>query len=224
MDEPKQVAILYTGRVVVPGTLALAAEILPDVRIVNIIDDSLLDDVLAAGGLTREVTRRICQYALAAADGGADVILSQCSSVGEAIDVARHLVRVPLLRMDEPMAEEAVRLGPRVAVVATLVTTLDPTCRLIERIAQDQGMPMQIRRVLAEGAFDMLRAGDTQGHNAIVMQEIMAVRDYADVVVLAQGSMAVLVPELARTGLTVLTSPRLGLMRVRQVLRTLDDG
>lgn len=224
MSKQKQVTILYTGRVVVPGTLALAAEILPDVRIVSIIDDSLLEDVLAAGRLTREVTRRICQYALAAEDGGADVILNQCSSVGEAIDVARRLVRVPLLRIDEPMAEEAVRLGPRVAVVATLVTTLDPTCRLIERTAQCQGTPMRIRRVLAEGAFDVLRTGDTQGHNAMVMREIMAVRDDVDVVVLAQGSMAVLEPELTKTGLTVLTSPRLGLLRVKKVLRQIDGG
>lgn len=72
MPELKQLAILYTGLVPVAGTLALAKEILPDVRVINIVDDSLLDDVLAAGGLTQDITRRICQYALAAEDGGAD--------------------------------------------------------------------------------------------------------------------------------------------------------
>ncbi len=218
MVKPQQVTIIYTGRVTVPGTLEITQEVLPGVRVVNIIDDSLLEDVLAAGGLTRDVTRRICQYALAAEDGGADVILSQCSSVGEAIDVARKLVRVPIVKIDEPMAEEAVRLGPRVAVAATLPTTLDPTCHLIERTAEAMGRTVEIRRVLAEGAFDALRAGDTERHNAMVMERIAEVRDAADVIVLAQGSMAVLVPELARLGPPVLTSPRLGIQRVKEVL------
>jgi len=217
----KQIAILYTSRVTVPGTLELADEILKDYRVVNIIDDSLLEDVLAAGELTRDVTRRIIQYCLAAEDGGADVILSQCSSVGETIDVARTLVRVPILKIDEPMAEEAVRLGPRVAVAATLPTTLNPTCRLIERTAETMGKPVTIRRVLAEGAFDKLRAGDTAGHNRMVMAKLEEVRQEADVIVLAQGSMAVLLPDLQGWGKPVLTSPRLGIEHARRVLESL---
>ena len=221
MPKPKQLAILYTGLVPVPGTAALAKEVLPGVRVVNIVDDSLLDDVLAAGRLTQDVTRRICQYALAAEDGGADLILSQCSSVGEAIDMARELVRIPIVKMDEPMAEEALRFGSRVAVAATLATTLDPTCRLIERTASSLGKAVQIQRVLAEGAFDVLKAGDVAGHNAMVLREIRSVQGAADVIVLAQGSMAVLVPELEELGVPVLTSPRLGMMRVKQLLESI---
>ena len=220
MSERRQVTILYTGMVPVAGTSALAREVLPDARIVNVVDDSLLDDVLAAGGLTQDVTRRVCRYALAAEDGGADVILNQCSSVGEAIDVARQLVRIPIVKIDEPMAEEALTFGVRVAVAATLATTLDPTCRLIERTARAAGKPVQIRRVLAEGAFDALKAGDTDRHNAMVLREIEAVREDSDVVVLAQGSMAVLVPSLRGLGVPVLTSPRSGMMRVKEVLES----
>ncbi len=218
MSERKQATILYTSRVTVPGVLEAADELLPGVRVVNIIDDSLLSDVLAAGGLTQGVTRRIVQYCLAAEDGGADLIISQCSSVGEAIDVARKLVRTPILKIDEPMAAEAVRLGPRIAVAATLPTTLNPTCRLIERTAQELGKPAQITRVLAEGAFDLLRAGDTAGHNARVLAAIDQVKDRADVVVLAQGSMAVLAPELSKLGLPALTSTRSGLQRAKEML------
>jgi Asp/Glu/hydantoin racemase len=218
MSQRKQVTILYTSRMTVPGTLEVANELVKDARIVNIIDDSLLDDVLAAGGLTQAVTRRVCQYCLAAEDGGADLILSQCSSVGEAIDVARQLVRVPILKIDEPMAEEAVRLGPRVAVAATLPTTLNPTCRLIERTAAALGKSVQITRLLAEGAFDVLKAGDTAKHNRMVLDKIRPVAKDVDVIVLAQGSMAVLIPDLKELGLPVLTSPRLGLQRVKDTL------
>ena len=221
MPSHPQVTILYTNQVAVQGTLALTDELLPDARIVNIIDDSLLADVLAAGGLTRKVTRRLCQYALAAEDGGADVILNQCSSVGEAIEVARKLVRVPIVRIDEPMAEEAVVAGPRVAVAATLPTTLDPTCRLIEGTATRLGRKVSITRLLADGAYDLLATGDAAGHNAMVMERILVAKEKADVVVLAQGSMAVLLPELADLGVPVLTSPRLGVMRVKEIIDSL---
>lgn len=221
MPSRPQVTILYTNQVAVQGTLALTDELLPDARIVNVIDDSLLADVLAAGGLTQDVTRRLCQYALAAEDGGADVILNQCSSVGEAIEVARKLVRVPIVRIDEPMAEEAAKAGPRVAVAATLPTTLDPTCRLIEATAKRLGREVRITRLLAKGAYDLLASGDTAGHNAMVMERILAAKDEADVVVLAQGSMAVLLPELQDLGLPVLTSPRLGIMRVKEIAESL---
>lgn len=217
----KQLTILFTGMVPVAGTVALARELLPEARVVSIVDDSLLDDALAAGGLTRDITRRMCQYALAAEDGGADLILSQCSSVSEAIDVARPLVRVPILKIDEPMAEEAVRLGPRIAVAATLPTTLGPTGRLIERTAAAAGKSVEITRVLAEGAFDALKGGDQARHNRMVLDALAPCRQTADVVVLAQGSMAVLQPDLEGWGLPVLTSPRLGMERAAQMIRAL---
>jgi len=218
---PKQLTILFTGMVPVASTLALAREVIPEARIVSIIDDSLLDDVIAAGELTSDVTRRLCQYALAADDGGADLILSQCSSVSEAMDVARPLVRVPILKIDEPMAEEAARLGPRVVVAATLPTTLGPTSRLIERAAAAAGRDARVTRVLAEGAFDVLKAGDAAAHNRMVLDALRPHRQAADVVVLAQGSMAVVIPDLADWGVPVLTSPRLGMERAAAMLRAL---
>jgi len=218
---PKQLTILFTGMVPVASTLALAREVIPEARIVSIIDDSLLDHVIAAGELTRDVTRRLCQYALAAEDGGADLILSQCSSVSEAMDVARPLVRVPILKIDEPMAEEAARLGPRVVVAATLPTTLGPTSRLIERAATAVGRELCVTRVLAEGAFDVLKAGDATHHNRMVLDALRPHRQAADVVVLAQGSMAVVIPDLADWGVPVLTSPRLGMERAAAMLRAL---
>jgi len=224
LTDRKQLAILHTNRMTVPSTLSLAQEILPHTRIVNIIDDSLLEDVFAANGLTRKVTRRICQYVLAAQDGGADVIMNQCSSVGEAVDTARKLVDIPVLRMDEPMAREAVRRGPRIGVVATVVTTLDPTCHLIDQTALSMGKAIDIQRVLADGAFDLLKAGDKAQHNAMVMEQIMAIKDSVDVIVLAQGSMAVLAPELEALGIPVLTSPRLGLLGVKKLLAEMNTN
>ena len=45
-----------------------------------------------------------------------------------------------VLRVDAPMAREAVRLGPRITVAATLQTTLNPTRDLILAAAQEMGI------------------------------------------------------------------------------------
>lgn len=79
--------IIHTGPVTVQPLNALAPDLLPGVRVVNLVDDSLLKDTMAAGMVTPAVTRRLTQYMMIAQDMGADLILNACSSVREAADV-----------------------------------------------------------------------------------------------------------------------------------------
>lgn len=135
----KTLAVIHTGPVSVEPLARLIAEALPSVRLVNIVDDSLLKDVIAAGGVTSRVAQRLCQYMMISEDMGADVILNACSSVGEVVEVARNLVSIPIVRVDEPMAERAAESGETIGVVATVKTTLDPTARLIGDKAAAKG-------------------------------------------------------------------------------------
>src|SRR5947199_1251012 len=135
----KTVFAIHTGPVLVDVFNKLFPELLPDVRLVNIVDDGLLNDVRAAGGLTPSVTRRIVGYGMLAEASGADAILNCCSSVGEAADLLSKTVNVPVVKIDNRMATEAVEKGSRIAVVATVATTLDPTERLIHRRAAEAG-------------------------------------------------------------------------------------
>ena len=47
----------------------------------------------------------MCSYYKAAEEAGADLIFNQCSSVGEAADLASQLVSVPVVKVDTCMAE-----------------------------------------------------------------------------------------------------------------------
>ena len=135
----KTVFIIHTSSVSVGDLSALFAEMAPGVVVRHIIDDSLLPEVLANGGVTPGVTRRLCQYAVQAESAGATLIFNQCSSVGEVADIAAKMVKVPLVKVDERMAETACRTGSRIGVVATLPTTMGPTVRLIKRMAEKLG-------------------------------------------------------------------------------------
>ena len=46
-------------------------------------------------------------------------MVATCSSIGPAATAAHELFEFPLVLVDEPMAEEAVRLGRRIGVAAT---------------------------------------------------------------------------------------------------------
>jgi len=215
----KKVAVINTSFVSVDDHKRFFKELMPDVKMINIVDDSLLAEVLENGGLTKNVTRRICTYAREAEAMGVDLILNQCSSVGEAVDVARGMINIPFLKVDEPMAEEAVEIGGTIAVVATVESTLAPSVRLIEQVAARQGKSVNIKECLVEGAFDILYyQGDKETHNKMAVARIREEAKSADAIVLAQGSMIVLLPELQDLDVPVLTSPYSGDVRVRDVL------
>jgi aspartate/glutamate racemase len=215
----KKVFIIHTSAVSMTELLRLFAELAPEVTVRNIMDDSLLPEVIENGGVTDAVAQRIAAYAKMAELAGADLIFTQCSSVGEAADKAAEGVVVPLVKIDERMAEVACETGRRIGVIATLMTTLGPTSRLVQRTAERMGKQIEIVERLCEGAFDKLIAGDRRGHNAMVLEGIHELAEQVDVVVCAQGSMMALLDELGETKVPVLTSPRLGVEKAVQVLR-----
>ena len=215
----KTVYAIHTGPVLLDVLRTLFSEMLPDVRLVNVVDDSLLADVRTAGSLTAAVSRRILGYGLIAASSGADAILNCCSSVGEAADVLAKIVDVPVVKIDDRMASRAIDLGSRIGVMATLATTLDPTERLILCKAAESGRQVQTKRYLADSAFDALLAGHADRHDQLVRATVERAMDENDVVVLAQGSMARLIPLVqGHSSVPVLSSPRLGIEALREKL------
>ncbi|MBN1151934.1 MAG: Asp/Glu/hydantoin racemase [Dehalococcoidia bacterium] len=217
----KTVFIIHTSGVSVTDLNSLFSQMAPGVVIRNIIDDSLLPEVLANGGVTPGVTRRVCQYAVQAEAAGATLIFNQCSSVGEVADIAARMVNVPLVKVDQRMAETACQTGPRIGVVATLPTTMGPTVRLIKRMAEKLGKPVTITEELSAGAFEKLVAGDRKAHNEMVIASIRKLAESVNVIVCAQGSMLALKPDLGDVGVPVLMSPPLGVKHAVEVLATL---
>ncbi|HWI61576.1 MAG TPA: aspartate/glutamate racemase family protein [Symbiobacteriaceae bacterium] len=215
----RTLALLHTTPVTVTGLKDLAAEHVPHTRIINLMDDSLLADVMAAGAVTPEVEARMKAYIAQAEQAGADAVLCCCSSVGEVIERARPGSRIPVLRIDEPMAEEAVRAGSRIGVIATVGTTLAPTANLIRRKAQEAGKSVSVEAVKVDGAFQALTSGRTEEHDTLVMHTLEALIQRSDVIVLAQASLARVVSRLnPPPAVPILSSPVSGLKAAAHVV------
>ena len=222
---PQTLACIHTSMVFINVETMMNdifKEIMPNVRRINIVDDSLLADVMAAGKITQPVTKRMCAYVQAAEESGADAILSLCSSLGPTIDIARPLVNIPVIKIDDPMAEEAARSAKRIGVMATVLTTLAPTVDLIRSKATAINKELQIEPALVEGAFQILMSGDRDRHDRMVAEAAQKLATKVDIIVLAQASMTRLVPSLnQKTGLRVLSSPRLAIEYTAKILDSL---
>lgn len=217
-------ALLHTTSATVPLMRELAPRALPGVRVVNILDDSLLADVMEAGQVTPPVEERLRAYVEQAHVLGATALLCCCSSIGEAIEAIAPTAPLPVWRIDEAMAEEAVARGPRVAVLATVEATMTPTVRLIERTAHAAGRQVSVTPTLIEGAFAALAAGDAADHDARVTRALEELTRTCDAVVLAQASTARVAAALPAYPLPILTSPVPGLRRARERLANLGGA
>ena len=130
----KKVGVIHTFLYSVEDLKRLFAELVPEVEMINIIDDSLLKEVLENDGPTPAVIRRICNYAQELERLGCDMILNQCSSVSEVVDIVKNALSIPYVKIDYPMAKEAIGIGNRIGVVATAHSTLGPRLGLSKEL------------------------------------------------------------------------------------------
>lgn len=215
----KKVAVLHTTSVTVEPLKKLASEKIPGCQVLNFVDDSILPQLIENGGNINEVEERLIQYAKYAEQVGADVILNACSSVGEVVTTAREKISVPIIRIDEAMAEEAIKSGQLIGVVATLSTTLNPTIKLLKEKAMELNKSVEFQSKLVDEAYRHLISGDKEGHDTSLAKALSEIAEEVDIVVLAQASMARVVSTLPKEQQKkFISSPELGMDRVRQLL------
>jgi len=214
-----KLAFVHTSHVLIPLFSKLAAEIIPEIEVIHLTDESLIRNTISAQRLTKTTIRRMVSAIGSAHEAGAAAVMVTCSSIGAGVSVARMLYDFPVFRVDEPMAKVAVETGRRIGVAATLRTTLDPTIELIRQTACDENRKIEITPSLAEGAFEAVLAGDTDRHDALLIQALNDLLPKVDVVVLAQASMARVIPKVAsKGGASILSSPELAVRNARNVL------
>ena len=216
----KKLAVLHTALFLADMFKKSLAERFPELESFHVVDESLLQDLLRHKGLTPKIVRRVTTQACLARDAGAELILFTCTSSSPAIDTARAVVDVPILKIDDPLAEKAVELGSKIGVVCTASSTLGPSENIIREHAGSIHKQVDVHVELDSGAFEAIMAGDRGEHDKRVKAVAERLSKKSDVVVLAQASMAHLAPELNETlPVPVLASPELCLNALAKLLR-----
>ncbi len=220
----RQIAFIHTSPAMVPVFKSLADEQLPPkpaVNVFNVVDESLLCDIIGHGCCPPATARRLVGHVLSAEGAGAGHILVTCSSMGRAVEASRALCAATVLRVDEPMADQAVSIGRRIGVIATLPSTLEPTVALIKARASAAGKSIKLTSQVVEGAFQAVMSGDGARHDALVSDALKRMATKVDVIVLAQASMARVVDALPAEAkpVPILSSPRSAVEHLAALLK-----
>ncbi|HEY1892090.1 MAG TPA: aspartate/glutamate racemase family protein [Steroidobacteraceae bacterium] len=210
---PRRISLIHTAPLMVELFTPLCRDHLPEVKVTQIINESMIKDTMEAGRVRQPTIDALITFADACFNMGTELVMVTCPSIGPAVDLIQSRFRKPVLRIDEPMAEAAVAKGRRIGVAATLRATLEPTSELLLRKAKEAGKEVELIECLCEGAFDAVLAGDAQMHDALVSKTMVNKLGDVDVIVLAQASLARVVEGLPREALTaaVLSSPALAM-------------
>ena len=211
----KKLTILHTTLATTTTIPAMIRELSPDeFDIVNVLDDSLLNDIKCSGRMSASIIERFIQYACIAKNNGSDALLLACSSLGKAADIARELLDIPLYKIDEPMADQAVNSGNNILVLGTVKSTLEPTSDLIrsKRKSQEQS----ITCILIPDVFELYEI-DREQHDQRIAEVIQEHLNTYDVIVLAQASMANAIQYITQGREKIVTSLPLGLQQLKEI-------
>ena len=214
-----KIGFVHTGVPIGMLLKKMMSQSMPDIPSFHIVDDSLIQDLLQTGEFTPSILKRLCAQISMAKEAGADIIMVTCSSIAPGVDFARKLVDVPVMKIDEPMAEEAVAAADTVGVLATAKTTLVPSVQLIKQVADKKGKPVKVKSKLISEAFDFFLQGDMENHDRLVKEAGVELAQQTDVLVLAQASMSHLATEIEKaSGTPTLTSPQIAVNALKKMV------
>jgi hypothetical protein len=232
-------AFLHTAAASEASFGALVAERAPDVLVRHRVCEALLVAARRAGGVDAALSGRVSAEIEDLVAAGARVVVCTCSTLGAvAEELAPALApRAVVQRIDRAMADRAAALAlafargaersgrasdcaRRIVALATLESTAAPTCALLEDAARRAGARVEIALRIVEGAWQRFERGDLEGYAEALVSALREAAPAADVLVLAQGSMAAAAERCGDLGVPVLASPRLG---VEAALAALAD-
>ncbi len=211
-EEVAGIGFLHTAEAHVESFGALVSEIDPALACRHVVRVDLLERAQHAGVGDPGVREQVRSAITDLAQTPVSVTVCTCSTIGGLAEDCAAELGVPGLRVDRPMAELAVRRGSRIAVVATLQSTLAPTRTLLHEAALAAGVEIEVTDAPCLDAWDAFEAGDLATYHRHVASHLDRLDPSIDVLVLAQASMAA-AAELTISDRLILSSPRLGVQR-----------
>ena len=204
---PLVALISATPAAISPATSGLTRQF-PEATAWNILDDRLLKDADAQGGVTPPLEERMGRLIEHALLEGADAVLLTCSLYGP---VARAHVGsgAPVIAADDAAFDTVISGGfPRVLMLASFDAALEDGRRRFVQAAADAGTSPEVTGTVAAGAFDAALTGDDETVLAALDEACRPFVGQVDVVLLAQYSLASVAEQLSqRLGVPVVAGP-----------------
>jgi hypothetical protein len=209
---PMRIALIHALRHSPPPIEAAFKALWPQPTLMNLLDDSLSADLARDGALTPAMTERFLTLAAYAVAQGAAGILFTCSAFGPCIDAVKQAhPKIPVLKPNEAMIEEAITAGSRIGLLSTFAPTL---------ASMPAEFPASITLIptLIEGGLAALDRGDVAEHDRLAAAAAKSLAE-CDAIALAQFSLARAAGLVAQaSGKPVLTTPESAVRKLKIML------
>ena len=214
---PKRIFLVHPTMLAMPPVDQAFKTLWPDATIVNVLDESLYNDIPADGKLAPEIFTRLSNLFRHCELSRADGIVFSGSTFGPAVEEARKTVTIPVLRIEEAMMDEAATHGGSVLLACTQKRAQPVVRGTLEAAAKRTGKPIAITELWVSGAREALVKGDNDTHDRLIAEQSAAAGDF-DQIVFGMMSMAPaktkMSPALARK---VLTAGEATVARMKQL-------
>lgn len=181
------IAVLNTTPSTVPMMKAAIGEYLPNAKIINFMDDSILGDIKENPASIDFAYEKFMAFAKLAEKQGARIIVNACSTMGEFSTYATGKLKPALVRIDDAVTDVVCDDTDTIAILATIKTTIPASSNQVHAKA---GEFAKVDTMLLEDAFNLNAKGDKVGHDKAIADKINSIGDSYDAIFLAQASMA----------------------------------
>jgi Asp/Glu/hydantoin racemase len=213
MSAPR-IALVHAMPLAVEPVSRVFSERWPQARVTHLLDDSLPPDLQAAGSITPEIIERFVTLARYSEKAGANAILFTCSAFGTAIEAARDAVKVPVLKPNEAMLEEALAAGADLGLIVTFEPSIPSLKKEIEELASSRGIRLKLRTRTVPAAIAALQQGRATEHDSLIAA---AAADMGPCDALMLGQFSMVTAAAGIHGRKVLTSPHSAVTRLKQI-------
>ena len=210
-----RIALVHAVRVAIAPVEEAFRRHWPEAELVNLLDDSLSRDRNRENALTPQLKRRIAALAEYGIGAGAKAVLYTCSAFGEAIEAVKRAQKVPVLRPNEAMFDDALKHGKRLGMLASF----GPTVGALEAELRELDRNVSVKSVCVPEAMKALDAGDGEAHDRLLARAAPQLGE-CDAVMLAQFSTARARDAVAAAlRCPVITSPTSAVLRLQSLVR-----
>jgi len=215
---PKRIVLVHPTPLALPPVDEAFKSLWPQAQVLNLLDEALYADVGPNGETTPALMARVANLLRHAEVSGADGIVFSGSTFGPAVEEGRKGMKVPVLRIEEAMMDDAVARGGSILVVSTQKRAMPVVRSTLDESAKRAGKTPEIKELWVAGARDALNAGDHDKHDRLIADQSAAAGNF-DTIVLSMISMAParakMPPPLATK---TLTSGEAAVARMRKLL------
>lgn len=215
------VVFFHTSPVHIDTFNRLRDTLAPGLEIAHVVREDLLVAAEKVGGINEAIEFRVTDELLRLSRSGARLVVCTCSSLGGVVE-AFDAPNMRTMRIDRPMADEAVATGGPVALVAAFEPTIAVTRDLILSSAEAEGVTLDLTSYLIPDCWDAFLRGDSGVYYEKIGAYLSTLNATSGVIVLAQASMVPAVNLGGPLSVPILSSVETGFLAAVDILQQLD--